>query len=160
MSHLNRFTAVPILFDMIIRKHLVLMDPALWEDRNESELLLEYKKRKKAQKLFAACFSSGGETIHHWKAFAGSADGCCIEFDKERFINHVSRFDGIRCAHVEYKRIKEVDPKHIDVEMIPFTKRWPYQCEEEYRIIWVGRTNLPWHEIPIDLRHIRKITLR
>jgi hypothetical protein len=159
MTYLNRFTTIPILFDMIRRKRLVLMDPALWEDKNDSELLFEYKRRKRAHKLYAMCFSGAGETIHHWKAFAGGCDGCCFEIDREKLVAVLETLDGVRYGDIEYKKIRDVDSSAIDVETIPFTKRWPYECEKEFRIIWTGRTKQPCYEIPIALDLIKKITL-
>ena len=34
---LNRFTTLPVLLDLLKRKRLVLLDPAVWEDKNDSE---------------------------------------------------------------------------------------------------------------------------
>jgi len=143
---------------MIRRQRLVLMDPSLWEDKNDSELMLEYKRQKKVKKLFAICFCCGGETIHHWNAFSG-ANGCCIEFDRELLIRRLHKLPGVRYDDVTYKEIEDIDPNRIETRCIPFTKRWPYKCEKEFRIIWEGNTNQACHEIPIDYDMIRKITI-
>ena len=67
IQKLNRFTTLPILLDLLERKKLTLLNPILWEDKNDSEIILEYKKRKNIKNLFALCFSHNDETIHHWK---------------------------------------------------------------------------------------------
>lgn len=157
-KRLNRFTTIPVLFDMIMKRRLLLMDPNLWDDKNDSEWMAAYRNRRKVKKLFAICFSCGGETIHHWNAFAGT-NGCCIEFDHDRLIAQLDHLKGVRYDYVEYKLIREVNPKSIKTEVIPFTKRLPYQCEEEFRIIWEGDTNEPCYEIPIKFDMIRRITL-
>jgi hypothetical protein len=54
---LNRYTTLPVLLDLLKRQRLVLLDPKSWEDRNDAGVMREYKKRKKARRLFALCFS-------------------------------------------------------------------------------------------------------
>lgn len=159
-SYINRFTTIPVLFDLIRRKRLVLMDPELWEDKNDTELMHEYKRRRQVKNLFALCFCSGGETIHHWNTFAGTVFGCCIEFDLARLTSILDKLkqDGVRYDYVDYRTIKEIKGT-VDDLAVPFKKRWPYQCEKEFRIIWEGRTNKWCYEIPIDLRMIRRITV-
>ncbi len=160
MKRLNRYTTLPVLLDMLKRKRLALLDPNSWEDKNDSEIILEYKKRKKLRNIFALCFSYGDETIHHWKTFADGASGCCIEFDSQKLIDLVLNIKGIQCRQVEYKKLREItDGGIIDVDDIPFTKRWPYRCEEEFRIIWTGNSSRDSYEIPFDLKLITKITI-
>lgn len=81
---LKRFTTLPVLLDFLQRKKLVLLDPKLWDDRNDSEIILEYKKRKELKNLFAVCFTHGDETVHHWKTFSDGPSGCVIEFDAKK----------------------------------------------------------------------------
>lgn len=158
MKRLNRYTTLPVLLDMLKRKRLVLLDPKSWEDKNDSEILLEYKKRKKVKNLFALCFSYGDETIHHWKTFADGISGCCIEFDSLKLINLLMA-QNVRYGKVEYKKLKDVTDSTINIDDIPFTKRWPYRCEEEFRIIWAGNTSKETYEIPFELNLITKITI-
>lgn len=158
-DRLNRYTTLPVLLDMLKRRKLVLLDPASWEDKNDSEILLEYKKRKKLQALFALCFSHGDETIHHWKTFADGISGCCIEFDSKKLVALLKTLDGVRFGPVVYRKIKDLKDGTITVKSIPFTKRWPYRCEEEFRIILESRTKAPCFEIDFDLRIIKKITI-
>ena len=53
----------------------------------------------------------------------------------------------------------ELNDEAIEVEKMPFTKRWPYRCEDEFRVIWEGACEEAFFEIPIDLQRIRKINL-
>lgn len=92
-----------------------------------------YKKRKKLKHIYTVCFSERDETIHHWTAFSSGSSGCCIEFDRESLLDDVNKIDGIRSGTVKYKKIKDVKDATIKISDIPFTKRWPYRCEEEYR---------------------------
>lgn len=157
MRKLNRYTTLPVLLDILKEKRLVLLDPKTWDDKNDSEIILVYKKSKKLQKLFALCFSYGDETIHHWKAFADGSSGCCVEFDSEKLIDCIKNIKGIQYRKVTYTKINDVSP--INVDDIPFTKRWPYRCEEEFRIVWSGHTSKDSFKIPIDLKMITKVTI-
>ena len=158
MRRLNRYTTLPVLLDMLKRKRLVLLDPNSWEDRNDAETLLEYKRRKKARKLFALCFSYDDETIHHWKTFSDGVSGCCIEFDSQKLIDLLDTVK-VRYGVVKYKKLKEVSDATINIDDIPFTKRWPYRCEKEFRVIWTGNTSKETFEIPFDLHMITKVTI-
>jgi hypothetical protein len=159
MIRLNRYTTLPVLLDMLKRRKLVLLDPASWEDRNDAELLIEYKKRKKLKSLLALCLSYGDETIHHWKTFADGISGCCIEFDAKKLISLLKPISGVRFGPIVYRKLHEVKNNAITVGRIPFTKRWPYRCEEEFRILWEHDAPVETFEIPFDLRIIRKITI-
>jgi DUF2971 family protein len=139
---LNRFTTLPVLLDMVAKDHLVFSSPKFWDDENDTELLEIYRKKKNAKTLLALCFLKDHETIHHWKAFAGGTNGCCIEFDKAMLIKLLSNDEsgGLRFGSVIYKKIKDSEDGAIDdcEEMIPFKKRWPYRFEKEFRAIWFG----------------------
>ena len=42
---------------------------------------------------------------------------------------------------------------------MPFTKRWPYRCEEEFRIIIETNEEMDFYEIDIQLDFIKKVTI-
>ena len=159
IQKLNRFTTLPILLDLLERKKLTLLNPIIWEDKNDSEIILEYKKRKNIKNLFALCFSHNDETIHHWKTFSNGPSGCLIEFDAEKLIAHIKKIPGIKIGRVEYKKINEVQKNKISVDKMPFTKRWPYRCEEEFRIIIETNEEMDFYEIDIQLDFIKKVTI-
>jgi hypothetical protein len=160
IKYLNRYTKLPILLDLLKRKKLVLLDPKTWDDKNDSEVILEYAKRKKVGKLFALCFSYGTETIHHWKAYADGISGCCIEFNALELFVILNKIDGIRHGKVMYKKLFDMEnKKKISTNKMPFYKRWPYRCENEYRVIWEGNTNDSKKEIDIPLSIIRRVTI-
>jgi len=156
---LKRYTTLPVLLDLLKRKRLVLLDPASWEDKNDSAILLEYKKRRKVDQVFALCFSQGDETIHHWKTFADGISGCCIEFDGKKLTEILGQHPDLRHGPVVYRKIGYLANHSIKVDRIPFTKRWPYRCEEEYRVIWEGSSSNACYEVEIDLRAITRITI-
>jgi len=159
MYKINRFTTIPVLLDMLKRKRLVLLDPASWDDKNDSAIMAEYKKRKKVEKLFALCCAWGDETIHHWRTFADGISGCCVEFSSKGLTNLLTEVKGVKYGVVKYKKITDLKEGQIAVDDIPFTKRWPYRCEEEFRIIWEGSTAEECFEIDFDLSIINRITV-
>jgi len=152
---------LPVLLDLLHRRKLTLLDPKLWDDKNDSEIILEYKKRKQIKNLFAICLSGGDETVHHWKTFSNGTSGCVIEFDAIKLFAVIDRIPNLKHKKVTYKKLSDVENKKVDIDIddIPFIKRWPYRCEEEYRIIVEGDGNETFFEIDIPLEVIRKITI-
>jgi hypothetical protein len=144
---------------LLRRRKIVLLDPSTWEDRNDAQIILEYKRRKGIPNLFAICFGIDDETIHHWKAYADGVSGCCIEFDENKLLKCFDGIPEIRKGAVVYKRLSEIRNNTIAADDIPFIKRYAYRCESEYRILWQGKTNQPAIEIDLDLNSINKITL-
>jgi hypothetical protein len=71
-NKLNRFTTLPHLLKMLDQPRLVFSNPKYWEDKNDSEILEVYIRKKYGKsenaKIFALCFLEDDETIHHWKA--------------------------------------------------------------------------------------------
>jgi hypothetical protein len=157
--HLDRYTSLPVLLDLLKNKRLVLLSPASWEDKNDSEVMLEYQQRRGVENVLAVCFCQGDETVHNWRTFADGISGCRIRFNAEKLLQNVSSHFGVRCGSVEYKKIKELKKGQIPVADMPFIKRWPYRCEEEYRILWEGDGAADHHEISIDLQSIQNITI-
>lgn len=156
---LNRYTTLPVLLDLLRRKKIVLLDPCRWEDRNDAEIILQYKKRKKLKSLFAVCFGTEDETVHEWKAYADGISGCCIEFDGNELLKSFQGRKGFRWRKVKYKLIKEVQSCRPPLDDMPFLKRWPYRCENEFRILWEGESKKDSKPVGMDLRSIKKITL-
>lgn len=156
---LNRFTTLPVLLDLLERKKLVLLDPETWEDKNDVEVIKEYKKKAGIRKLFALCFTHENETIHHWKTYSHGSSGCCIEFNAAKIFDILSSHKNIRHNAVIYKKLQDVEYNPIPIVNMPFVKRWPYRCEQEYRIIWEGKTTANNYEIDIPLNTINKITI-
>lgn len=134
-----------------------------WEDKNDTEILDYYlnemKKRHGVVELRALCFTHDDETIHHWNYFAKEMTGCCIEFDYKGLVESFEPFDVIHGV-VKYYKINELEKGHTPpLSKLPFSKRWPYRVEHEYRIIHQSDKKLKKLEVDIDLKIIRKITI-
>lgn len=162
ITKLNRFTTLPVLLDLLQRQKLTLLDPKSWEDKNDSEIILEYKNKKKIKNLFAICLSHGDETIHHWKTFSNGSSGCLIEFDAQKLFAIIDKIPNLKHKEVTYRKLSDIESKTttLKVDDIPFTKRWPYRCEEEYRIIVESDNETDKvFDIEITLDIIKRITI-
>jgi hypothetical protein len=165
---LNRFTTIPFLMDMLIRKHLTLLNPASWEDKNDTIPMDLYKKKKKKESIYALCMTNKRETIHHWNSFASGSSGCCVEFDHNKLIGEIEKFkreknsaNNISCEKVKYKQIKDLqDIGTSGIEDLPFLKRYPFHPEQEFRIVMLSNDEQKeTFDIPISLDVINKITI-
>lgn len=162
-SFLSRYTTLPFVLDVLERKRIVLLPPSYWSDRNDSLVLEKYKQTKDLTCLLAICFSNGVDTIHHWNTFANGPAGCRIIFKADPLLNAVKKIQGVRSGIVEYFKINDLKRHSKETNSWPFIKRWPYRCEDEFRIIFestkprhCGKTELA---IPIDLECIDSIMI-
>ena len=155
---LRRYTNLAATIHHLKSKTITLLDPATWDDRNDTFFLKQYKRNKKAKSVLALCFSLQSEKYHHWKVFSGGVDGVCIEFEKEQLLNKIGCDQGYAHNEVNYKTIKHVRVTQQKTEDLPFLKRIPYIDDKEYRIIYtdVDQT-LESKPIDINISWIRRI---
>jgi hypothetical protein len=168
---LRRYTNIPSVIHLLSRRCLTLIDPAKWSDRNDSEYIRIYKKKKGLGTILALCFTSSPETYHHWEVFAPGPCGVRIEFHKgkllEIFNAHKKKLteqQKLRLGDVKYRTIDSLRKNNVSCNDLPFTKRWPYEPESEFRIILEDKntekkTAIRTLDIPIDLSCIRRIVL-
>ena len=163
LKFLSRYTTLPFVLDILERKRIVLLPPDYWSDRNDSLVLQKYKQSMGLTCLLALCFTKGGDTIHHWNTFANGPAGCRIIFKAEPLLNAVTKVKGVRSGIVVYIKINELKRHSKVTNTWPFIKRWPYSCEDEYRIIYESTTprdcNKMKLEISIDLDCIDSIRI-
>jgi hypothetical protein len=157
---LNRYTSLPIALDVLFQKHITLLSPETWEDRNDAYYLEQYQIEMKFRSVLAICFSRGTETFHHWRVFSHGSAGVCIEFDKNKLLTGLPNTKEFRHQQVDYRWIHELEKTKPPIKSWPFLKRNPFKDEQEYRIVYETKTEkLRASSIPIDLSCIRKITL-
>jgi hypothetical protein len=157
---LRRYTNLASAIHMLDRKVITLLSPALWDDRNDAYFLNLYKERKAAKSVLALCFAETFETYHHWRVFASGLDGVCIEFDRDKLLSSFKRDDRISSRSVEYRQIPEIRRNPPLDDELPFLKRFPYQDEMEFRIIYSDTSEaMEAKSYPIKLRCIARITL-
>jgi len=157
----RRYTNLAAAIHLLQKRKITLLDPSTWDDRNDAFFMSEYKRRTKSASVLALCFAESHETYHHWRVFSHGSDGVCIEFDKEGLLGSFNQDGSIRHGTMNYTLLKQAKKMaDIDVEQLPFLKRWPYGDEAEYRVVHVDRdAPKPFHDVPISLSHVKRITL-
>jgi len=90
--------------------------------------------------------------------FAGGSSGVRITFLRDPL--PCSKTPGVSHRKVQYELLDSLRTRKPHLDELPFLKRYPYQHEDEYRIIFESETE-PQHPVPIDLplNLIRRITL-
>ena len=157
---LRRYTNLAATIHHLKTKTITLLDPATWDDRNDTFFLEQYKLNSNAKSVLALCFSLQTEKYHHWKVFSGGEDGVCIEFNKQLLLNGIG--DDPRYAHksVTYKTIKQVRQTPQNTQDLPFLKRIPYIHDAEYRIVFTDIDHAAESiQIHINIGWIKQITL-
>lgn len=159
-DYLRRYTDIPALIYLLSERKLSLLNPESWDDSNDSHYLAVYKQKKRLKTVLAACFTQADETYHHWRVFAGGASGVCITFHREALLKAVRSEDGIKSRTVKYLKLNAIRTKTLRVTDLPFRKRYAFEHENEFRIIFESRESELQHlDIPISLSCIDKITL-
>ncbi len=158
---LRRYTDITSLIDVLIHKRLVLLDPQTWDDKNDSYFMSVYKNRKLLKSLSALCFTTAAETYHHWRVFSGTSSGVCIVFLNESLSQGLIGKEGIRSGLVDYPtlmHLKNSSPPSL--EMLPFTKRYPFRDEKEFRIIYESNSvSTPNYQLDISISDIDRVVL-
>ena len=135
-----KYTNIASLLDTLLNKRLFLLDPNLWEDKNDSYYINVYKEMENLKTVLAICFAETYETFHHWKVFSDNISGVCIEFYKDKLLSHFQNNGNVIMGRVDYKKIKELEEdlksNFTNNSKLPFYKRYPYRDEEEYRILY------------------------
>jgi hypothetical protein len=159
-NYLRRYTDIPALISVLSERKIPLLDPASWDDKNDSRFLALYKDKEKLQSVLALCFTQTDEMYHHWQVFATGSAGVCIRFDRSQLLKAVKKQDGVRTGTVKYLRMAEMRYKNHETRELPFLKRYAYQDEHEFRMLFETSTDELEHlDMAIPLSCITRITL-
>jgi hypothetical protein len=159
-NYLRRYTDIPALVSLLKERKITLLDPASWDDKNDSRFLELYQEKEKLETLLALCFTQADETYHHWRIFANGTAGVCIRFDRAALIKAVMAHDGVRMKTVTYLTMEEIRNQKLELRELPFLKRYPFTDENEFRLIYESSIEeLDYLDIPIPLSAITRITL-
>ncbi|VAW71890.1 hypothetical protein MNBD_GAMMA12-1820 [hydrothermal vent metagenome] len=157
---LYRYTDLPSLIHLLSNRQLTLLDPMLWDDKNDSSYITLYREKCKLKSVLALCFARSAETYHHWKVFAPGSSGVRIEFDEEALRRAVLGIKGLQFTDVEYLTINSLRRKQLTKQQLPFLKRYPFKPEKECRLFWESGTEIQTYlAVPIELSSIIRITL-
>ncbi len=156
----RRYTDLPSLIQILTNKKLRLLDPSLWDDKNDSFYLSAYKEKKVLESVLALCFTKESETYHHWRVFSSGSSGVCINFNAIKLEDAFSRINNLQFKSVEYLTLQEQKSKPPSIAELPFIKRIPYKHENEYRALWESKNvKQSFYDVPIELSSITRITL-
>jgi hypothetical protein len=157
---LRRYTNIPSLLYILRERRIVLLDPETWDDKNDSHYLSVYREKKCLKCVLALCFTQVSETYHHWRVFADGSAGICITFKRKELLTTLKKESGITARNVTYLTLNEMDGKSLRVGQLPFLKRYPYEDECEFRVLYESNTTkLSALDVPISLDCIDRITL-
>jgi hypothetical protein len=158
---LRRYTDIPSLIYLLSEQRITLLDPQSWDDKNDSHYLSHYREKKNLKTVLAICFTQASETYHHWRVFAPGSSGACISFKRtELFKAALKQEPGLRMGTVEYLTLAKIRHRALATEELPFLKRYPFQDEEEFRVVYESnKRTIPTLDIPIPLSCIYKVTL-
>jgi len=157
---LRRYTDLPALLYLLKESRITLLDPRSWDDQNDTHYLRIYKRKKGLKSVLALCFTEAGETYHHWRVFANGPSGVRIDFKREELLSATGKVRGLRAASVHYPTLKGHRKATVNTEDLPFLKRYGFQDEAEFRLIYESaKTKVTSKDIPIPLSCIDRITL-
>jgi len=157
---LRRYTNLAATIHILKSQSIALLSPKFWDDRNDTYFLNSYKQRKSAKSVLVLCFAEASETYHHWRVFSYGVDGVCIEFDKDKLLLPFNADKRVRSGLVNYKMIADMQKTATQTDELPFLKRYPYQDEEEFRIIYTDYDqSIDSKEFKIRLGAVRRIHL-
>ena len=158
--HLRRYTDIPALVYLLKEKRITLLDPQSWDDKNDSRYLKFYQEKSKLRTVLALCFAQASETYHHWRVFAHGPGGVCICFKRYELLRAIRKQSDLRMGEVRYLTLDEVRETTPATQELPFLKRYPFEDESEYRVIYESKTaNYSTLDIDIPLSCIDKVTL-
>ncbi len=138
---LRRYTDLPAVLYLLHQRTITLLDPAAWDDTNDSYYLNLYKQRSNLSSVLALCFTQAAETYHHWRIFAPGASGICVCFKRANLLFAVKGQAGLLHRDVRYLTLTKMRAKRPKVEDLPFLKRIAFQNEAEFRFVYQSSTD-------------------
>jgi hypothetical protein len=159
-EYLRRYTDLTALMYLLHKRKITLLDPASWDDQNDSHYLTQYKEKRKLKSVLALCLMQSDERYHHWSVFAPGPSGICIKFRRDKLLAAVRKHAHIHMHPVTYMTLSKIRSKNLKVTDLPFLKRHAFEHEDEFRVIYTSKADkLSKLDISIPLSCIEKITL-
>lgn len=157
---LRRYTELPYVIDYLCTEELALLNPASWDDRNDSFYIDEYARRSGVKSVYALCLANCAETYHHWRVFSNGSGGACIQFKPEKFLATIAQVNGMRLEEVQYKTINDLQRVKPALNELPFLKRYAFQNEDEFRLFYATEVDgPPIYRVPMPRSVVDRIIL-
>jgi hypothetical protein len=112
-EYLRRYTDLTALIYLLHKRNVTLLDPAAWDDKNDSYYLTQYKEKRELKSVLALCLMQLDERYHHWSVFAPGPSGVCIKFKREELLAAVRKQPHIHMHPVAYLRLNEIRKKSL-----------------------------------------------
>jgi hypothetical protein len=144
---------------MLRNRKITLLNPANWDDSNDSYYLRLYKNNKNLGSVLALCFTEAVETYHHWRVYSSGNSGVCICFNKEQFLDQIGKKTSIRSNPVEYKTISRASTANPAIDDLPFLKRYGFLDEKEFRLVYDSKKAIKARDFSIGLNCIDRIII-
>lgn len=158
--HFFRYTDLPSLIHTLKNRQLTLLDPLLWDDKNDSSFVTFYREKSELASVLALCFTRSQETYHHWRIFAPTSSGVRITFNEQLLRNSAEGVEGLQLTEIEYVKLADIRKEKLSRHRLPFIKRYPYRPESEVRLLWESKTEERLsYALPIELQAITQVTL-
>lgn len=133
---LRRYTSLPVLVDILVRKRLTIIGYEHWVDANDRRALELYKDKLRYGFVGAMCLTMAPETFHHWQIFAQGESGVCVVLDRLALERHLAGQPNFIAGPVEYVQLGAIDEVDAsDIHRLPFLKRYGFRDEREYRVL-------------------------
>ena len=140
-------------------KAITLIPPDSWDDKVDRNLMSAFARRSENKSVLALCLSHTSETYHHWRIFTEGKSGVCIVFDRLRLIEAAKQHN-VSARPVTYKKIADDRADPVTTARLPFTKRYAFRDEKEFRLVFASRTpDLKLKIVPIQTGMIDEVVL-
>src|SRR5262245_1779073 len=116
MQSLLRYTNIPALIYLLRERKVTLLDPAFWDDKNDSHYLSLYRQKKSLKSVLALCFTQVSETYHHWRVFADGSSGVCIRFSRAKLLSALHKQAGLRAKSLRYLTLNDIRNKELKLQ--------------------------------------------
>jgi len=73
---------------LLHKRKITLLDPASWDNKNDSHYLTQYKEKRKLKSVLALCLMQSDERYHHWSVFAPGPSGVCVRFKRDELLRN------------------------------------------------------------------------
>lgn len=138
---------------------LVLPRARSWDDRNDRVAIEQYERHCDGNRCYALCMTSGSETYHHWKIFTSGIGGVCLKLDRRILLDHLGTIQNATLRDIQYWSLNEFKASELDVNDIPFIKRYAYRDEKECRLVLVNDQDSPTLQLELPRDAIKGIIL-
>ncbi|MER9567421.1 hypothetical protein [Mesorhizobium sp. M0571] len=159
-STFRRYTNLASALHILRNRCLTLLSPETWDDRNDAFFMSEYKRLRDVKSVLAICLADREETYHHWSSPAGLTVCASSSIVTSYWLRSTGQ-KGVIHRYVTYELLSNANTmRDVDLQILPFTKRWPYGDEREYRAVFVSADDrLKAFLVPVELAAIKRITL-